>query len=134
MCVQVHDALQDAPEQVEDFVSLLHEFEQVGDGQEVISLFSKLHSILGNRRDLLRDFAAFLHPEQALQCGLVRDHVVISQCYPSMPSLNDVLSNSSRSSRHLSAAADSCGSWRSVLEIILHIIRRSSRLCRVVQT
>ena len=71
MCLQVREALQDLPGQVEDFVSLLNEFEQAGDGQEVILLFRKLRCILGDRTDLLRDFAAFLHPEQALQCGLV---------------------------------------------------------------
>lgn len=70
---QVREALQDDPVQVEDFVSLLHGFEQLGESQEVMPLFRKLCSILGNRSDLLRDFAAFLHPEQALQCGLVRD-------------------------------------------------------------
>lgn len=59
--------------QVEDFVSLLHDFEQLGEGQEVMPLFRKLRSILGDQSDLLRDFAAFLYPEQALQCGLVRE-------------------------------------------------------------
>lgn len=70
-CLQVRETLQDTPGQVEDFVSLLHEFERAGDGQEVMTLFRKLRLILGERTDLLRDFAAFLHPEQALQCGLV---------------------------------------------------------------
>ncbi|XP_019220411.1 GON-4-like protein isoform X2 [Oreochromis niloticus] len=67
---RVREALRDVPEQVEEFVSLLSEFEQVGDGQEVMQLFRKLRCILGNRTDLLQDFAAFLHPEQALLCGL----------------------------------------------------------------
>lgn len=67
----MREALQDIPWQVKEFVSLLNEFEQVGEGQEVLLLFRKLRCILGDRTDLLRDFAAFLHPEQALQCGLV---------------------------------------------------------------
>lgn len=71
VCLQVREALQDVPGQVEEFVSLLNDFEQVGEGQEVLLLFRKLRCILGDRTDLLRDFAAFLHPEQALQCGLV---------------------------------------------------------------
>uniref|UniRef100_A0A3B3CSY6 Uncharacterized protein n=1 Tax=Oryzias melastigma TaxID=30732 RepID=A0A3B3CSY6_ORYME len=74
---RVCEALQDIPGQVEEFVSLLNRFEQVADGQEVALLFRKLRFILGNRTDLLRDFAAFLHPDQALQCGLVsRDGVL----------------------------------------------------------
>ncbi|XP_068426179.1 GON-4-like protein isoform X2 [Clinocottus analis] len=70
---RVREALQDVPGQVDEFVSLLNDFEQVGDGQEVMSLFRKLCCILGDRTDLLRDFAAFLHPEQALQCGLFEE-------------------------------------------------------------
>ncbi|XP_051271744.1 GON-4-like protein isoform X2 [Dicentrarchus labrax] len=70
---RVREALQDIPGQVEDFVSLLNEFERAGDGQEVMLLFRKLRCILGDRTDLLRDFAAFLHPEQALQCGLFEE-------------------------------------------------------------
>uniref|UniRef100_A0A673CMQ2 Uncharacterized protein n=1 Tax=Sphaeramia orbicularis TaxID=375764 RepID=A0A673CMQ2_9TELE len=70
---RVREALQDAPVKVEEFVSLLSEFEQVGEGQEVVLLFRRLRSILGERTDLLRDFAAFLRPDQALECGLVRN-------------------------------------------------------------
>ncbi|XP_054916964.1 GON-4-like protein isoform X3 [Poeciliopsis prolifica] len=70
---RVREALQDSPEQVQEFVSLLGEFEQAGDGQEVTRLFRKLRCILGEHTDLLRDFAAFLHPEQALQCGLLEE-------------------------------------------------------------
>lgn len=71
MSGQVREALQETPEQVEEFVALLKEFEHVDDGEEVVLMFRKLRCILGERTDLLRDFAAFLHPEQALQCGLV---------------------------------------------------------------
>ncbi|KAM9309645.1 GON-4-like protein isoform 2-T2 [Pholidichthys leucotaenia] len=67
---RVREALQDSPALLQDFVSLLNEFEQVGDGQGVVQLFRRLRCILGNHTDLLRDFAAFLHPEQALLCGL----------------------------------------------------------------
>ncbi|XP_008296960.1 GON-4-like protein [Stegastes partitus] len=70
---RVRDALQDVPGQMEEFVSLLNEFEQVGEGEELLLLYRKLRCILGNRMDLLRDFAAFLHPEQALQCGLFEE-------------------------------------------------------------
>ncbi|XP_068180839.1 GON-4-like protein [Antennarius striatus] len=70
---RVREALQDLPGQVEDFVLLLGDFERAGEGQEVLLLFRKLCGILGDRTDLLRDFAAFLHPEQALQCGLLEE-------------------------------------------------------------
>lgn len=81
---QVREALQDDPVQVEDFVSLLHDFEQLAEGQEVMPLFRKLRSILGDQGDLLRDFAAFLHPEQALQCGLVRASPIL-RCHSRLP-------------------------------------------------
>ncbi|XP_015246781.1 PREDICTED: GON-4-like protein [Cyprinodon variegatus] len=70
---RVREALQGAPEQVQEFVSLLNKFEQVGEGQEVTQLFRKLRCILGDQTDLLRDFAAFLLPEQALLCGLFEE-------------------------------------------------------------
>ncbi|KAK5609358.1 hypothetical protein CRENBAI_010779 [Crenichthys baileyi] len=70
---RVREALEGAPEQVQEFVSLLSKFEQVGEGQEVTQLFRKLHCILGDHTDLLRDFAAFLLPEQALLCGLFEE-------------------------------------------------------------
>uniref|UniRef100_G3NFE6 Myb-like domain-containing protein n=1 Tax=Gasterosteus aculeatus TaxID=69293 RepID=G3NFE6_GASAC len=70
---RVREALHDLPGQVEEFVCLLNGFEQVGDGHELTSLFRKLRCVLGERTDLLRDFAAFLHPQQALQCGLFEE-------------------------------------------------------------
>ncbi|KAM9851947.1 LOW QUALITY PROTEIN: GON-4-like protein [Aulostomus maculatus] len=70
---RVREVLHDVPEKMEEFVSLLNEFEQIGEGQEVVFMFRKLRCLLENRTDLLRDFAAFLHPEQALQCGLFEE-------------------------------------------------------------
>ncbi|XP_075873123.1 GON-4-like protein isoform X2 [Nelusetta ayraudi] len=70
---RVREVLQDTPERVQDFVSLLQEFKQVGEGPEVTSLFRKLRGVLGEQTELLKDFAAFLHPEQALQCGLLQE-------------------------------------------------------------
>ncbi|CAK6979512.1 LOW QUALITY PROTEIN: GON-4-like protein [Scomber scombrus] len=70
---RVREALQDFPGKVEEFVCLLNEFEQLGEGQRVLALFRKLRCILGNRTDLLRDFAAFMLPEQALECGLFEE-------------------------------------------------------------
>ncbi|XP_078143339.1 GON-4-like protein [Centroberyx gerrardi] len=70
---RVREALQDVPGKVEEFLALLYEFEQVGEGRDVVALFRRLRCILGDRTDLLRDFAAFLHPEQALECGLFEE-------------------------------------------------------------
>lgn len=132
----MRESLQDTPERVQDFVSLLHEFEQVGEGPEVTSLFRKLRSILGEETELLRDFAAFLHPEQALQCGLVkRGCVCVCVCVhvwlvlllsPVAPDAN-VDSYSWRSSRPLNEAAASSASWRSLSEKTRPTTRRSSR-------
>ncbi|XP_053743943.1 GON-4-like protein [Synchiropus splendidus] len=70
---RVREALHDAPDKMEDFVSLLNRLEQPTVGQEMTSMFRKLRDLLGERTDLLRDFAAFLHPEQALECGLFEE-------------------------------------------------------------
>ncbi|KAF7642715.1 hypothetical protein LDENG_00252610 [Lucifuga dentata] len=69
---RVREALQDVPEKMKEFLSLLNEFEHV-EGGDVAALFRKLRSIMGDRTELLRDFAAFLHPEQALECGLLEE-------------------------------------------------------------
>uniref|UniRef100_A0A667ZK47 Gon-4 like b n=1 Tax=Myripristis murdjan TaxID=586833 RepID=A0A667ZK47_9TELE len=70
---RVREALQDVPGKVEEFLALLYESERVDEGRDVVALFRRLHGILGDRTDLLRDFAAFLHPEQALECGLFEE-------------------------------------------------------------
>ncbi|KAJ8287950.1 hypothetical protein COCON_G00006090 [Conger conger] len=73
---RVREALQDVPGKVEEFLGLLYEFEQGGEGGEgaesrsAVELFSQLRPVLRDWPDLLRDFAAFLLPEQALECGL----------------------------------------------------------------
>ena len=109
----MREALQDVPAQVEEFVSLLNKFEQVGDGQEVVLLFRRLQCIMGDRIDLLRDFAAFLQPEQALQCGLVSTGGAICRVSDLMYFLwgiDYVCLCSGRSSRRLTAAGVSCDS------------------------
>lgn len=56
---------------MEDFLSLLYEFEQGSESRSVVELFRQLKPLLKDWPELLRDFAAFLLPEQALECGLV---------------------------------------------------------------
>lgn len=70
---RVREALQDVPGKVEEFLGLLYEFDQAGDNQSVVELFSQLKPLLRDWPDLLKDFAAFLLPEQALECGLFEE-------------------------------------------------------------
>lgn len=70
--MQVSEALQAVPGKVEEFLSVLFEFERHPEGRTAVELFARLKPILHNHPELLRDFAAFLHPEQAQECGLVR--------------------------------------------------------------
>ena len=70
-CLQVRETLQDVPGKVEEFLGLLYEFEQGGEGRSVVELFTQLRGVLADQTELLRDFAAFLLPDQALECGLV---------------------------------------------------------------
>ncbi|XP_077576434.1 GON-4-like protein [Stigmatopora nigra] len=69
---RVREALRDRPDKLEDFVRALNQLERP-DGRQVLGVFRKLRGILGKRTELLRDFAAFLHPEQALECGLFEE-------------------------------------------------------------
>ncbi|KAG7457904.1 hypothetical protein MATL_G00232200 [Megalops atlanticus] len=66
-------AVQDVPGKVEEFLGVLYEFERRGEGRSSVELFSQLRAVLRDWPDLLRDFAAFLQPEQALECGLLAE-------------------------------------------------------------
>ncbi|KAI4893265.1 hypothetical protein NFI96_019664 [Prochilodus magdalenae] len=70
---RVREAMQDSPGKMEDFLSLLYEFEQGGEGRSAVELFSQLKPLLKDWPELLSDFAAFLLPEQALECGLFEE-------------------------------------------------------------
>uniref|UniRef100_A0AAZ3S3Z1 Myb-like domain-containing protein n=1 Tax=Oncorhynchus tshawytscha TaxID=74940 RepID=A0AAZ3S3Z1_ONCTS len=70
---QVCHALQEVPGRVEEFLEVLYEFEQDGDGHTSVELFMRLKPVLNEWPELLRDFAAFLHPEQAQECGLLSE-------------------------------------------------------------
>lgn len=72
----MREVLQDIPGKVEEFLGLLYEFDQAGESRSVIDLFSQLKLLLKDWPELLKDFAAFLLPEQALECGLV-----LKSCY-----------------------------------------------------
>ncbi|RXN30355.1 GON-4 [Labeo rohita] len=70
---RVREVLQDIPGKVEEFLGLLYEFDQGGESRSVVELFSQLKLLLKDWPDLLKDFAAFLLPEQALECGLFEE-------------------------------------------------------------
>ncbi|XP_070996276.1 GON-4-like protein [Oncorhynchus clarkii lewisi] len=70
---RVCHALQEVPGRVEEFLVVLYEFEQDGDGHTSVELFMRLKPVLNEWPELLRDFAAFLHPEQAQECGLLSE-------------------------------------------------------------
>lgn len=123
----MREVLQDIPGKVEEFLGLLYEFDQGGESRSVVELFSQLKLLLKDWPDLLKDFAAFLLPEQALECGLVmasfhkqkRELCVsfsVSTYFPHIPSL--------KSSKPLRGVVGSCVSWRSVLGRIHLITKR----------
>ncbi|KAJ8267837.1 hypothetical protein COCON_G00130090 [Conger conger] len=66
-------ALRDVPGKVEEFLRVLYVFEQGDGGRSSVELFGQLKRVLKDRPDLLWDFAAFLRPEQAEECGLLAE-------------------------------------------------------------
>ncbi|KAG5842789.1 hypothetical protein ANANG_G00181460 [Anguilla anguilla] len=66
-------AVRGVPGKVEEFLRVLYEFEQGGEGRSSVELFEQLKLVLRDRPDLLWDFAAFLRPEQARECGLLAE-------------------------------------------------------------
>lgn len=69
--VQVREALQHIPGKYEDFLQVIYEFESSTQRQTAVDLYKSLQILLQDWPQLLKDFAAFLLPEQALACGLV---------------------------------------------------------------
>ncbi|KAI5621678.1 GON-4-like protein [Silurus asotus] len=70
---KVCESLQAVPGKVEDFLNVLYEFERNPEGRTAVELFRRLRPVLSDWPELLRDFAAFLHPEQAQECGLLKE-------------------------------------------------------------
>lgn len=71
VCPQVREALQHVPGRYEDFLQVIHGFESGPQRQTAVELYGSLRLLLQDWPQLLKDFAAFLLPEQALACGLV---------------------------------------------------------------
>uniref|UniRef100_A0A2K5ZTA3 Gon-4 like n=1 Tax=Mandrillus leucophaeus TaxID=9568 RepID=A0A2K5ZTA3_MANLE len=67
---RVREALQHIPGKYEDFLQVIYEFESSTQRQTAVDLYKSLQILLQDWPQLLKDFAAFLLPEQALACGL----------------------------------------------------------------
>ncbi|KAI1229942.1 YY1-associated protein 1, partial [Lamprotornis superbus] len=61
------------PGKYEDFLRVIYEFEISTDRRTAVDLYSTLQKLLHDWPQLLTDFAAFLLPEQALECGLFEE-------------------------------------------------------------
>ncbi|XP_064588360.1 GON-4-like protein [Zonotrichia leucophrys gambelii] len=70
---RVRETLQHIPGKYEDFLRVIYEFEVGADRRTAVDLFCTLRQLLHEWPQLLTDFAAFLLPEQALECGLFEE-------------------------------------------------------------
>ncbi|KAM5256824.1 GON-4-like protein isoform 2-T2 [Ctenodactylus gundi] len=70
---RVREALQHTPGKYEDFLQVIYEFESSSQRQTAVDLYKSLKVLLQDWPQLLKDFAAFLLPEQALACGLFEE-------------------------------------------------------------
>ncbi|XP_036129661.1 GON-4-like protein isoform X1 [Molossus molossus] len=70
---RVREALQHIPGRYEDFLQVIYEFESNTQRQTAVDLYKSLQILLQDWPQLLKDFAAFLLPEQALACGLFEE-------------------------------------------------------------
>ncbi|XP_051013450.1 GON-4-like protein isoform X2 [Acomys russatus] len=70
---RVREALQHIPGKYEDFLQIIYEFESSTQRQTAVDLYKSLQTLLQDWPQLLKDFAAFLLPEQALSCGLFEE-------------------------------------------------------------
>ncbi|XP_015277661.1 PREDICTED: GON-4-like protein [Gekko japonicus] len=70
---RVREALRHLPGKYEEFLRIIYEFESNAHKQTAVDLYARLRSLLREWPQLLTDFAAFLLPEQALECGLFEE-------------------------------------------------------------
>ncbi|XP_030644330.1 GON-4-like protein [Chanos chanos] len=70
---KVCETLRVVPGKAEEFLKVLYEFERDLEGRTSVELFNRLKPVLRDWPELLRDFAAFLQPEQAQECGLLEE-------------------------------------------------------------
>ncbi|XP_040188150.1 GON-4-like protein isoform X2 [Rana temporaria] len=70
---RVREALQPIPGTYEQFLNIIYEYEMRSSKRTAVDLFERLQHLLQDWPQLLKDFAAFLLPEQALECGLFEE-------------------------------------------------------------
>ncbi|KAM3825092.1 LOW QUALITY PROTEIN: GON-4-like protein [Vipera latastei] len=70
---RVREALRLVPGKYEEFLRNIYEFENNLQKQTAVDLYARLQTLLQDWPQLLTDFAAFLLPEQALECGLFEE-------------------------------------------------------------
>ncbi|MEE6509807.1 hypothetical protein FKM82_028033 [Ascaphus truei] len=70
---RVREALQHVPGKYEQFLHMIYQFETSGHKRTAVDLYQSLRGLLHDWPQLLKDFAAFLLPEQALECGLFEE-------------------------------------------------------------
>ncbi|XP_001367046.1 GON-4-like protein isoform X1 [Monodelphis domestica] len=70
---RVREALCHVPGKYEDFLRVIYEFESSTQKRTAVDLYNSLQTLLHEWPQLLKDFAAFLLPEQALACGLFEE-------------------------------------------------------------
>ncbi|XP_041429800.1 GON-4-like protein isoform X2 [Xenopus laevis] len=69
---RVREALQLVPGKYEEFLQLIYRFETRQE-RTAVDLYERLRALLRDWPQLVRDFAAFLLPEEALECGLFEE-------------------------------------------------------------
>ncbi|KAM8921557.1 GON-4-like protein [Pelodytes ibericus] len=70
---RVREALQLLPGKYDQFLHLIYQFETSRHTSTAVDLYENLRDLLHDWPQLLKDFAAFLLPEQALECGLFQE-------------------------------------------------------------
>ncbi|XP_067281975.1 GON-4-like protein isoform X2 [Pseudorasbora parva] len=70
---KVYEVLQMVPGKVDEFLCVLSEFEKNPESHTSVELLTRLKPVLNDWPELLQDFAAFLHPDQARECGLLAE-------------------------------------------------------------
>ncbi|XP_043858332.1 GON-4-like protein isoform X2 [Dromiciops gliroides] len=76
---RVCEALHHVPSKYEDFLRVIYEFESNTQRQTAVDLYNSLQTLFHDWPQLLKNFAAFLLPEQALACGLFEEQQVFEK-------------------------------------------------------